>query len=85
MSNGNNDNPAKINLSDERKDQLIRSVTSFFYEEFDEELSRFRAEQVVDFFIRILGPAVYNQAVQDARAFMMEKLEDLDMDFYINE
>lgn len=29
-----------------------------------------------------LGPPVYNQAIQDARAFMAEKLGDLDAEYY---
>jgi uncharacterized protein (DUF2164 family) len=34
--------------------------------------------QVLDFFLEALGPRGYNQAVQDARGFMMRKLDDLD-------
>ncbi|MFC1495652.1 DUF2164 domain-containing protein [Thermodesulfobacteriota bacterium] len=79
------DNPAKINLTEDRRDGLLRSFIAFYKTEFDEELSQFRAEQIFDFFIKALGPAVYNQAVQDARAFMMEKLEDLDADFYFDD
>lgn len=75
----------KINLSDNRKNELIQSLTAFYQVEFDEELSLFRAEHLLDFFIKALGPAVYNQAVQDARAFMMEKLEDLDVEFYVDD
>ena len=79
------DNPSKIKLTEDRKNGLLRSFTAFYRAEFDEELSQFRAEQIYDFFIKALGPAVYNQAVQDTRAFMMEKLEDLDADFYFDE
>ena len=79
------DNPSKIELTEDRKNGLIRSLTAFYRAEFDEELSQFRAEQIFDFFLKVLGPAVYNQAVHDARAFMMEKLEDLDADFYFDD
>ena len=47
-------------------------------EEFDEDLSAFRAEQVLDFFLDALGPHLYNQAVQDARGFMLRALDDID-------
>ena len=79
------DNPAKIELTEARRNALLRSFTAFYKVEFDEELSQFRAEQIFDFFIKALGPAVYNQAIQDARGFMMEKLEDLDTDFYFDD
>ncbi len=32
--------------------------------------------------MKALGPPVYNQAVQDARGFVQEKLDDLDAEFY---
>ena len=79
------DNPSKIKLTEDRKNGLLRSFIAFYSSELDEELSQFRAEQIFDFFLKALGPAVYNQAVQDARAFMMEKLEDLDADFYFDD
>ncbi|NIS19219.1 MAG: DUF2164 domain-containing protein, partial [Thermoplasmata archaeon] len=57
---------------------MILGVEGFFLDEFDEEISPFRAEQLLDHFLAALGPPVYNQAVQDARAYMQDKLDDLD-------
>ena len=74
--------PVTIKLDEARKDQLIGQLQGFFRSEFDEELSRFRAEQVLDFALASLGPQVYNQAVQDARGFMQRRLEDLDGEVY---
>ena len=79
------DNPTRIQLSDKRKQGILKSFTAFCHGEFDENLSEFRAEQILDFFIKVLGPAVYNQAIQDARAFITEKLEDLDAEFFVND
>jgi uncharacterized protein (DUF2164 family) len=67
-----------ISISDERREQLLLRLEGFYLERFDEELSRFRAEQLLDFALDAVGPPVYNQAVQDARAFMQRKLDDLD-------
>ena len=85
MSDNTSEGLMKIKLSDERRREIIRAFASFYYSEFDEEISEYRAEQILDFFMNILGPPVYNQAVQDARAFISEKLEDLDAEFYIND
>ncbi|MEZ5278120.1 MAG: DUF2164 domain-containing protein [Opitutaceae bacterium] len=74
--------PMRIKLSDERKDVLLSQLVAFYRDEFDEDLSGFRAEQLLTFFVRKLGPQVYNQAIQDARAFMLLKLEDLDAEFH---
>ena len=67
-----------IVIDEKRKERLVAELRAFFLNEFDEELSRFRAEQVIDFMAKSLGPQVYNQAVQDARKFMQERLDDLD-------
>lgn len=72
----------RIRLTDERKRDLVESLVAFHGERFDDELSTYRAERTVDFFLRTLGPTVYNQAIQDARGFMTDKLEDLDVEFY---
>jgi uncharacterized protein (DUF2164 family) len=77
-----NDSPMRIRLSDERRTILLRLLTEMYRTEFDEELSSYRAQQLLEFFVRMLGPQVYNQAIQDARGFMLEKLEDLDAEYY---
>jgi len=71
-----------IRIDDERRALLKARLQGYFLEEFDEEISGFRAEQILDFFLAALGPQVYNQAVQDARGFMQRKLEDLDGEVY---
>lgn len=72
----------RLDLNEDRRDQLISDLRGFWLTEFDEELSAFRAEQVLDFAVQALGAQVYNQAVQDARAWMSRKLEDLEGDVY---
>lgn len=75
----------RIRLADERRAALVAGLREHFRREFDEELSEFRAAGVLDFFLKRLGPTVYNQAIQDARAFVQEKLDDLDAEFYERE
>jgi uncharacterized protein (DUF2164 family) len=85
MSTKQDSNPLRIILTDERKDAILRSLKEFYSQIFDEDLSSYRAEQILRFFLKTLGPPVYNQAIQDARGFMQEKLEDLDATFYEKE
>ena len=61
---------------------LLRSLKDLYAESFDEELSDFRGGELLDFFVRELGPPVYNQAIQDARAYFLAKLEDLEGEVY---
>ena len=65
-----------------RRERMIGRLQALFQEQFDEEISRFRAEQVLDISLATLGPQVYNQAVQDARKFMQERLDELDGDVH---
>ena len=53
----------RIKLTDERKNRVLTSIKKYFAEVFDEELRDFRAEQPLDFFLRELGPPVYNQVL----------------------
>jgi uncharacterized protein (DUF2164 family) len=74
-----------VTLDETRRALLISKLQGFFLAEFDEEVSAFRAEGILDFFLDALGPAVYNQGVQDARGFMMGKLDDLDAEIHERE
>ena len=74
--------PMRIKLREERRKQMIRSIQRYFAEQFEENLSDFKAEQVVDFFVQELGAPIYNQAIQDARGFIQDKLVDLEGEFY---
>ena len=76
------DSPMPIRLSDERRSKLVTSIRKYFENNFDEPLSDFRAQALLDFFVRELGPPVYNQGVHDACAGIQEKLTDLEGEVY---
>lgn len=71
-----------LTLDEDRRSDLVRGLQGFWLTDFDEELSAFRAEQLLDFVLDALGPPIYNQAVQDARAWILKKLEDLEGEVY---
>ena len=74
--------PMRIRLSPERRASLLQAVKEYFAAEFDDPLSDFRAEGLLDFFVRELGPPVYNQGVRDASSFIQEKLADIEGEVY---
>ncbi len=82
MSGEQSHRPMRIRLEGERRERALRSTRKFFADELDQELSEFRAERILDFFVRELGAPVYNQAIRDAHAFVAEKLTDLEGEFY---
>jgi uncharacterized protein (DUF2164 family) len=76
------DSPMRIRLVPERRANLLLAVKEYFAAEFDEPVSDFRAEGLLDFFVRELGPPVYNQGVRDACRFIQEKLGDIEGEVY---
>ena len=74
--------PLRIRLEGDRRERLLLSMRGFFAETLDLELGDLAAERIVDFFAKELGAPVYNQAIQDARAFLQSKLDDLEGEFY---
>jgi uncharacterized protein (DUF2164 family) len=74
--------PLQIRLTDDRRERMQAGVREFLAERFDEPLSEFQAAELLDFFVRELGAPIYNQAIQDARRFLQEKLNDLEGEFY---
>lgn len=46
--------------------------------DFDIQLSDFQAGEIVDRMAALIGPAVYNEAVQDVRLHFQRRLDDLD-------
>ncbi|MEL6825081.1 MAG: DUF2164 domain-containing protein [Pseudomonadota bacterium] len=75
----------QITLSEERRTRLVGQLQTLFRSEFDEALSAFRAEQVLELMLKTLGPGIYNQAVQDVRAHLQSKLDDLDGEVYVDD
>ncbi|MFK7792857.1 MAG: DUF2164 domain-containing protein [Devosiaceae bacterium] len=75
----------KLALSDDRKAELASALQAYFSDEFDEPLSAFRAQELLSFMIAQLGPSLYNAGIQDARGYLSEKLDDLDIEFTLDE
>lgn len=72
----------RVRLSPDRRALLVTALTRHFEAEFDEPLSEFRAQGLVDFFLRELGPPVYNQGVRDAASYLQARLNDMDGEIY---
>ncbi|MEM9939691.1 MAG: DUF2164 domain-containing protein [Pseudomonadota bacterium] len=73
-----------LEIDPQRRETLIAELQSLYRNELDEQISAFRAEQIFDLMIKTLGPGIYNQAVQDVRAHLQTKLDDLDGEVYFD-
>ncbi len=71
-----------IKLNDEARKKLITSIRRFFLEKLEEDIGELKASLVLDFALREIAPAVYNQAIADAQTFMMDRAGDLEVSLH---
>ncbi|PLY04541.1 MAG: DUF2164 domain-containing protein [Desulfuromonas sp.] len=72
----------KIELSKDQMRLAISETQSYFRNELDAEIGDLKAEMIVEFFIAMLGPKIYNQAIDDSGAFIRDKLSELESILY---
>lgn len=67
----------KIELPKATREALAKTLTGYLKSELDVELGGFEAVFLLDFIVDRLGPHIYNQALYDAQAHVLKKLEAL--------
>ncbi len=67
-----------IELSKEVKNRLTGSIQHYFQKNMEEEIGDLKATLLLDFLLEEIGPAIYNQAVGDAQAVMIDRVNELD-------
>lgn len=75
----------EIKLNEDRIKLLTEKTQVYFRNEQDETIGELKAEMLVEFFIKEIGPHIYNQAINDAYAFIQDKLIDLESTLYAPE
>lgn len=75
----------KLSLSPDRRQRLIGELRKMSERDFDILLSDFQAGEMVDRMTALVGPAVYNEAVQDVRLNLQRRLDDLDGEVFVDE
>ncbi len=68
-----------IELTKEDHTQAITSIQRYFEENMDEPIGNIAADGLLEFFLREIGPCIYNQAVADAQQRMQTQVAELDM------
>jgi uncharacterized protein (DUF2164 family) len=68
---------AALTLSDASKTRAVASIKRFFVDELDQDIGELKASLVLDYILAEHGPAIYNQAIADAKSFFDERVADL--------
>ena len=71
-----------IEFSKEEKEALVTKLQRYFADELGQQLGRFDAEFLLDFFARQMGAAFYNRGLHDARAILAKRLDELSEAIY---
>lgn len=74
-----------LKLPKENKKELIERIQAYFYEERAEEIGELAAGFLLDFMIKEIGPVIYNQAINDARKLIEEKMLSIEEDLHVME
>ena len=74
-----------MELNEETQKRLIGSIQKYFQEHMEEDVGDLKAVLLLEFFMKEIGPAIYNQAVSDAQAVMQNNINDLDGVCYATE
>jgi uncharacterized protein (DUF2164 family) len=67
-----------ITLSPETTRRLVASIKRYAVENLDEEIGDLKAGLLLDYVLKEIGPAIYNQAIADAQAYFTGRVADLE-------
>lgn len=75
-------NLPQIPLSDEQKEKLKEEIKYFYMEERGEDIGIIQQMQILELFEERLAPIVYNRALDDAKRWFAQMMDNLDCDYY---
>lgn len=75
-------NLPQIRLSDTQKDKLKEEIKAFYLDMRGEEIGMIEQMQILELFEERLAPVIYNRALDDAKRWFGQMIENLDSDYY---
>lgn len=69
-------------LPREQKDKWIEDLKQYFETERGESLGMFEAEELVDYLLKMFESYLYNQAIEDTRAMLEQRMAGIEEDLY---
>lgn len=75
----------ELKLNDDEKQAVIHSIRDYMSEEFELEVGEMQAGFLLKYFLKEIGPFVYNKAISDAESFFTEKASELSISLFEEE
>lgn len=73
----------QIKLSDAQKKKLNAEIKAFYLDERGEEIGMIEQMQLLELFEQRLAPIIYNKALDDAKQWFSQMMENMDSDYYV--
>ena len=68
-------------LPKEKRQPYVDAIIGYFHTERGEKIGQVAAEEVLDFFLEHIAPAVYNHALDDALVSVRDNLDEIAFKF----
>ncbi len=73
---------SQIKLSDVQKEKLNDEIKAFYLDVRGEEIGMIEQMQLLELFEEKLAPIIYNKALDDAKRWFGQMMENLESDYY---
>jgi len=67
-------------LKKEKRSAYTRSIITHFDKEKYEKIGMIAAEDILEFFLQLIGPEIYNKGVDDSKKILEQRFQDLEVD-----
>lgn len=71
-----------VKMPQDQREAVLDHIQEYFELERGESIGRLAADNMLEFFMGELGPAVYNQALSDCRTLAVQRMQGLEEDMY---
>ena len=72
----------QIPLTDSQKAKLNQEIKAFYLDQRGEEIGMIEQMQLLELFQERMAPIIYNKALEDAKRWFMQMMDNLDSDYY---
>ena len=73
---------SQIKLSDTQKEKLNAEIKAFYLDERGEEIGLIEQMQLLALFEQKMAPIIYNRALDDAKRWFTQMMDNMDSDYY---
>lgn len=74
---------SQIKLSDLQREKLNTEIKAFYLDERGEEIGMIEQMQILELFEQKLAPIIYNKALDDAKRWYAQMMENAESDYYV--